>query len=74
MTHGRNPSSGVYDFAGPDTETTAPHVGPDEFDDLASAVSALSHDDLAGLPAALNAADAWDVDSTGTAGGFLADV
>ena len=74
MTQGRNPSNGVYDFARPDDETTAPHVGPDEFDDLASAVSALSHDDLAGLPAALNAADAWDVDTVSGSGGFLADV
>jgi len=74
MTHGRNPSNGVYDFAGPDNDSTAPHGGHDEFDDLASAVSALSHDDLAELPAALNAADAWDVDGVSGSGGFLADV
>ena len=43
----------------------------DEFDDLANAVSSLTEDELHGIPSALNAADAWDVDG---GGGFLADV
>ena len=44
-------------------------------DDLASAVSSLTTDELSGLTESLNAADAWDIDeqSGHSGGGILAN-
>ena len=72
MGYGRYRTAGNGPYSGADYATTTPHADPDAYDDLASAVASLSRDDLAGLPEALNAADAWDVgDATGP---FLVDV
>ena len=59
---------------GPDS-TSAPFEERDEFEDLASAVSALTSDDLSRITDSLNAADAWDVDDPSGygGGGFLAN-
>lgn len=47
----------------------------DEFADLASAISALTANELAGLSDSLSATDGWDTDATGGhgAGGILAN-
>ena len=63
-------SSNIYPF-GPGA--TAPFEEREELDDVASAVSALTTDDLSGLRESLNAADAWDVDDGHCGGGILAN-
>ena len=54
----------------------APHVGSDDFEDLASAVSALTADDLAGIADSLSCTDCRDYEDTGghEGGGFLANL
>lgn len=61
--------------AGPDDSVSGRYIDSDEFADLTNAVSALTRDELSGLSASLNAADAWDIDDTGghCGSGFLAN-